>query len=316
MKRMPPWLTLLVLAPLLGEIVSGHQPPRELFNPLSVLLLMLPYGLGALVCRDLVKRWKKNWPSLLLLGVAYALYEEGVVVRSFFNPEWAELESIDRFSRAFGVTWSYALILVHFHVLVSIGASILLAEALHPDRRGEPWLGKAGFTACIVGLLLWWPLGWWMTSYAPSPGLYALCILAVAGLILAARLFPPGIPAPRRGRSPRPFWFLALGFTNMTAFFAYVYLMPTDMLPPLGVSILALVVLDGLTLGLLLHGSGNGGAWNDLHRFGWAVGGLGFFLLFNLFSDLEAWEGRSLVTVASVLAFWWMQRRIARRSAE
>jgi hypothetical protein len=94
MKRIPPWLVLLVLAPLLGEIVSGHQPPLEIFNPISVLLLMFPYGFGALVCRELVRRWKKGWPSLILLAVAYGVYEEAIVVRSFFNPNWLELENL------------------------------------------------------------------------------------------------------------------------------------------------------------------------------------------------------------------------------
>jgi hypothetical protein len=56
MKRIPPWLTLLILAPLLGEIVSGHQPPIELCNPLAVMLFMLPYGFGALHCREPVRR--------------------------------------------------------------------------------------------------------------------------------------------------------------------------------------------------------------------------------------------------------------------
>jgi hypothetical protein len=61
--------------------------------------------------------------------------------------------------------------LVHFHVLVSIGASILLAEMLYPGRRKEAWLGTRGLIACIAGLALWFPAGWLMTAYIPPwPG--------------------------------------------------------------------------------------------------------------------------------------------------
>jgi hypothetical protein len=314
-KHFPPWLTLLILAPLLGEIVSGHQPPLELFNPLSVLLLMLPYGFGALICRELVKRWRRGWPSLLLLGIAYALYEEGIVIRSIFNPEWMELESIDRFSRVFGVTWSYALTLVHFHVLVSIAASVILAEILHPDKRDKPWLGARGFLVCAIGLLLWWPLGWLMSAYVPPPELYAFCILLVIGLLLAARFFPAGKPAAWQTLVPHPILFLILGFANMTAFFAYVYVFPSNLLPPVGISILILAVLDAVTLWLLMRWSGNGGSWNDLHRLGWVAGGLGFFILFNFFSDLEVWEGKSLVAAATVAGLWWMGRKIKRAAS-
>ena len=316
MKRIPPWLTLLVLGPLLGEVVSGHQPPLELFNPLSVLLLMLPYGFGALVCRELVIRWRKRWPSLLLLGIAYALYEEGIVVRSIFNPSWAELEALDKYSHVLGVTWTYALILVHFHALVSIGASVILAEILHADQRGRSWLGRKGLAACIIGLLLWLPAGWLMTDFRPSMKLYFLCLAAIAGLILAAWKFPTDLPAPKEKTVPRPLFFLLLGFVNITVFFLTVYTLPEYWLPPLIASILGLVALDSATLWLLLRWSGNGGAWTDLHRLAWVAGGLGFFILFNFAEDLERWQGKSLVAVVSVLGLWLIRDRIRRGSAD
>jgi hypothetical protein len=310
-KRFRPWLTLLILAPVLGELVSGHQPPIEIFNPLSVLLLMLPYGFGALLCRELVIRWRKRWPSLLLLGIAYALYEEGIVVRSIFNPSWSELEVLEKYSHVLGVTWTYALILVHFHVLVSIGASVILAEVLHPDQRGRSWLDKRGLAACAIGLLLWLPAGWLMTGFRPPLVPYFLCLAAIAVLILAARKFPAVFPAAKKKRVPRPRFFLLLGFGNMTAFFVAVYMLPEYWTPPLTASILGLLALDSLTLWSLLRWSGNGGAWNDLHRLAWVGGSLGFFILFNITSDLERWQGRSLVAAATVLGLWLIRGRVS-----
>jgi hypothetical protein len=312
-RRSRPWLTLLILAPVLGEVVSGHQRPLEILNPLSVLLLMLPYGFGALLCRELVVRWRKRWPSLLLLGIAYALYEEGIVVRSIFDPSWSELEAVERAGRAFGVTWPYALILVHFHVVVSIGASVILAEVLHPGRRGEPWLGQKGLTACGIGLALWLPAGWLMTKYRPPVVLYVLCFAAIAGLVLAARTFPAALLPAREKIVPRPFLFLLLGFVNMTAFFVTVYMLPEYWTPPLAVTIAGLAALDALTLWALLRWSGNGGAWKDLHRLAWVSGSLGFFILFDVTSDLERWQGRSLVAAAAILGLWLVRGRIRRR---
>jgi hypothetical protein len=314
LRRFKPWLTLLVLAPLLGEVVSGHQRPLEIFNPLSVLLLMLPYGFGALLCRELVVRWRKRWPSLLLLAIAYALYEEGIVVRSIFNPSWAEMEALEKSSHVLGVTWTYTLILVHFHVVVSIGASVILAEVLHPGQRGQSWLGKKGLAACIVGLALWLPAGWLMTGYRPPLALYVLCWAAIGVLILAARRFPTAFPAAKEKEVPRPFFFLLLGFGNMTAFFLTVYLLPESWPPPLAVSILGLLALDTVTLWLLMRWSGNGGAWNDLHRLAWVAGSLGFFILFDVTSDLEKWQGQSLVAAATILGLWMIRGRVRRRT--
>jgi hypothetical protein len=314
MKRTPPWLTLLILAPLLGEIVSGHQPPIELCNPLSVLLFMLPYGLGALLCRELVRRWKKGWLSLVLLAAAYGIYEEAVVVRSVFNPDWSELDILKPY-HILGVNWTYAEMLVHFHVLVSIAAAVFLAEMIHADRRREPWLSGAGLAACAAGLALWLPAGWLMTQYVPPAGGYVLAWITIAGLILAARLLPAGVPTPFPKTPPRPVFFLLLGFANMLLFFIVTYMVPEFLLPPQGLSeagresfhravlacsVFGLALLDGLTLWLLLRLSGNGGAWTDRHRLAWVAGGLGFFLLFNVFADLEAFAGRSCVSAAAV----------------
>ncbi len=312
MKRIPPWLTLLILAPLLGEIVSGHQPPLELCNPISVLLLMLPYGFGALICRELVRRWRKGWLSLILLAAAYGVYEEAIVVRSFFDPNWVELNILKPY-HVLGLNWTYAEMLVHFHVIVSIGASILLAEALHPARRTEPWLSNRGLTACIAGLALWFPAGWLMTAHLPPwPG-YLLSGAGVAGLILAARFLPAGVPAPVARNPPHPLCFLLLGLANMTLFFVAVYVLPETWAPPLALSVVGLALLDVFTLWLLLRWSGNGGAWDDRHRLAWTAGGLGFFLLFNIASDVESFAGKSCVSAAAVLGLILLGVWIARR---
>jgi hypothetical protein len=299
MKRIPPWLTLLVLAPLLGEIVSGHQPPLELCNPLSVTLLMLPYGLGALICRELARRWRKGWPSLILLAVAYGVYEEAIVVRSFFDPNWAELEILKPY-HVLGVNWTYAEMLIHFHVLVSIAAAVMLAEMIHSDRRREPWLSDKGLIACIAGLALWFPAGWLMTQYVPPLTGYTLAWVAIAVLMLAARYIPAGIPAPVKKNPPHPVFFLLLGFANMTLFFVAVYVLPESWAPPLWLSVSGLALLDVFSLLLLLYWSGSGGAWGDRHRLAWVAGGLGFFILFNLASDLEAFAGKSCVSAAAI----------------
>ena len=312
MKRIPPWLILLFIAPLLGEIVSGHQPPLELCNPISILLLMLPYGFGALICRELVQRWKKGWLSLILLAIGYGVYEEAIVVRSFFNPNWMELDNLKPYY-VLGVNWTYSEMLVHFHVLVSIAAGIMLVEMLYPERRKESWLSNNGLIACIVGLALWFPAGWLMTAYVPPLTGYLLSWAAIAGLIFAAYFIPADVPAPIKKNPPHPFFFLLLGFANMTLFFVAVYVLPETVIPPLLLSIIGLVLLDGLTLWLLLHWSGNGGAWNDRHRLAWVAGGLGFFILFNFTSDVEAFAGRSCVSAIAIFGLIlfsvWVNRR-------
>lgn len=68
---------------------------------MNFLVLSLPYGFGALTIREFLIRWKKGWPSLLILGLAYGIFEEGIVVYSVFDPGWSELGTSPRSSILF-----------------------------------------------------------------------------------------------------------------------------------------------------------------------------------------------------------------------
>jgi hypothetical protein len=75
--KLSPSLVLFVLAPAIGELLSGSAPPLEFFNPIAFLLIASLYGSGAIVMRELKALWKKGFKSLLLLGAAYGILEEG-----------------------------------------------------------------------------------------------------------------------------------------------------------------------------------------------------------------------------------------------
>ncbi|MBU7047919.1 MAG: hypothetical protein HXS54_15890 [Theionarchaea archaeon] len=310
-KHISPGLTLFLLAPVLGELLSGHQSPLEFFNPLSLIILSLPYGCGALICRELVVRWKKGFISLLLLGAAYGMFEEGIVVRSFFNPTWGELGNLGMYSHVAGITWTYAEVLIHFHVIVSITASVMLAEILYPEQRHESWISNKTLMGCFLALLLWILAGFFMTSYMPSRGLYILAWLSIFGLVWTARHIQ--IHPPHTVSVPGPWWFWLLGVVNMTIFFFTVFLTPQYGVPPYFVTALFLLALDGGTLWLILRWSGNGFAWDDRHRLFLIAGALSFFIYACIDQDLEKWEGSSIVGILAIVALWQLKRRVFAR---
>ncbi len=79
-------LVLFLLSPAIAELLSGSAPPLEFFNPLGFVILASLYGSGAILARELALRWRKGYLSLLLLGAAYGVIEEGLIVKSFFDP--------------------------------------------------------------------------------------------------------------------------------------------------------------------------------------------------------------------------------------
>ncbi|OLC21634.1 MAG: hypothetical protein AUH33_01400 [Chloroflexi bacterium 13_1_40CM_68_21] len=82
----PAALALFVLAPVCGELLSGSTPLRAFVNPFTFLYLSGLYGSGALIVREIVRRRGLGWRNVLLLGAAYGVLEEGLVVTSWTNP--------------------------------------------------------------------------------------------------------------------------------------------------------------------------------------------------------------------------------------
>ena len=105
------------------------------------------YGSGAVVVRELRTRWHKGVGSMLLLGAAYGVLEEGLMVTSWFSPYWADLGPMAVYGRLLGVNWVWAEMLTIYHAVFSITIPILLVELAYPQRCGESWVGKKVFAA-------------------------------------------------------------------------------------------------------------------------------------------------------------------------
>jgi len=71
-------------------------------------LLASLYGSGAIIVRELKVRWKKNYVSMFILGAAYGIIEEGLMVKSFFDPNWMNLGILGSYGRWLGVNWVWA----------------------------------------------------------------------------------------------------------------------------------------------------------------------------------------------------------------
>src|SRR2546428_13858147 len=101
-----PLLALILLSPIIAEMLSGSSPPLEWLNPITPLLLIWLYGAGVLVMRETAFRWKTGWPSILLLGAAYVIIEEVLVVTSIFDTGWMGLRTVALHSRRLDVYWA------------------------------------------------------------------------------------------------------------------------------------------------------------------------------------------------------------------
>jgi hypothetical protein len=279
LKKMPPALALCIIAPVFGELFSGSSPLNEFINPITFLILALLYGCGAIIARELVIRWDKGWLSLFLLGVAYGIYEEGIMVQSFFDPTWTDLGTLAVYGRVAGVNWVWAEHLMLFHALISIAASIAFVQMLYPERRRESWvtsrkrwrLNWVGF----IGVYLIWEM---FTHYEPGPGWRLASWLAVFVLVGLARLVPAWSLPPVKRAVPRPWRFWLTGFLGLFGHFFLIYNGADNGAYPYPIAMLLLVLWYLFLLWLVLRWSGNGTAWDDRHRIALVNGALSLLL--------------------------------------
>ncbi|HEY59941.1 MAG TPA: hypothetical protein G4N92_04565 [Anaerolineae bacterium] len=283
-KKIFPIITLLLLAPLCGELLSSSAPPVEFFNPLTLLLFGALYGCGALLIRELVQRWNKGWASVFILGMAYGIFEEGVVVRSFFDPAWMDLGILGRYGRWMGVNWVWTVMLIVFHAAVSIIIPILLVELIFPSVRDETWFGDKGMWICglvFLSTVLIAPL---FGFHFTLPGIIA-CLLAI--VLLGVVAYHWRDPHPEKMINKQPASSIKIGlisFVLILSFF-FIYLVWPEFGLPVLITIIGLISLPLLAVQLIYRMGGLN--WQDQHKWAAVFGALMPMVLLTFITEAD-----------------------------
>ncbi len=266
-------ITLFFVAPLVAEYLLGDFS----ITFLSPLIVMAPmYGGGALLIRELTRRSGRGWPTILLLGCAYALIEEGYTTQTLFNPDafglHLHLLSV-AWIPALGIGAWWTLFMLNVHPFWSIGVSIVLVEGLFPSRARTPWLGKAG--ACVTAVLF--AAGAYASTafsirryhFVASAAQFTVTGVIAILFIAAAFLIPRPAPQPKPGAAPSP-WLtgLATFFLAAAVFFA-----------PIQLNWVAVgwIAAADLAFLLLLWVFSRRSAWTALHTFSIGAAGALFY---------------------------------------
>jgi hypothetical protein len=316
-------LFLLISPAVFGEVLSTSAPPLSFVEPVTFVLLVLLYGCGALLIRELRVRWRLGW-GVLLLAVAYGILEEGVIVQSFFNPGWEDLEMLSAYGMFLGVQWPWTLMLIAFHAVISILAPLATADLIWPDYKETPLLKTKGLTLAIAGIGLMSAVS--IPGFRRMPnmaqtlpgwgiviGAAAIVVLLVVFAKRSASISPPISP----GRTPRPAGVFAAAFLfqalNVIIPFAFA-----DEGVPAGVTILLQVILLSVALVYAMRKLPFSLA---TERIRWAAifGSLGFWMIVATVTELSgaAWPneyvGSALVSLGICILLLFLGRRIRKR---
>jgi hypothetical protein len=268
-RRLSYAVGLFFLAPLMGEYLLGNLKLTELY---LLPILGLLYGAGAVLIREVTRRRGRGYTTMLGLGLAYALVEEGLVTQLLFNQDYfsGQRELATTVVPVLGIDVWLTLIVVAMHVVWSITIPIMLVEACSvAEARTAPWLGRTGviviaaiFAAgCVwLGIETYRETGFWVSpgQLVVTVGLAAAC----AGLALTYG----GRRTRTDGAVPAP-WLLGI-----VSFAASSLYMLTELLP--GWTRVAACLVIAVAVSLAVYRWSGRREWSGVHTLALAGGAL------------------------------------------
>ncbi len=283
LQKVAPALTLFVLSAVIVELLFGT-------THLTIIVALIPevgfYGGAALLIRYAVRRLHRGWFSILLLGIAFAVFEEFLVVQTSVSATlFVGMPEV--YSRVFGVNWVYFLWADGYEAVWGIVLPIYLTEIIFHNRREDPWLSKRGLVATMVIFALASLVSWaiWTQEvapqalgyiYSPPLALIIFALIVIAGLIIVALSPRPRLHFGRRTTTIRlRVWSLgALVFVLGLLWFVLVaFAFNTFPMMPVAIAVASGIALAGTVL-LLVSTLSQSSGWDDEKRLAVIIGGL------------------------------------------
>ena len=328
-RHLAPAFTLIFLAPFIAEVLSGATRVSFLF---AFVPEMMMWGCGALIIREVVKRWGGGWTSVLLLGLALSVFEECVVQQTSLAPlPWPAISA--DYGRAYGVNWIYFLYMLGYESVWVVLVPIQVTELIFPEWREVTWLRTGGMITIAVVFLLGARVAWYawikrarpMVFHAPDyyvPWLTIVVFLVViAALILLAFLSRHVERSDSTTRTALPAWLMVVA--AMVLGFPWYGLLELIFgersTQPFWLSMAVALMWAGFAYFLIRYWS-VGRGWSNLHRWGLAFGAVLVCMIAG-FSGSGTWPRQDLVgkwvlDVLAVILFALLARRIWKRCQE
>lgn len=282
-RRIAPVALLFFLAPLFGEYLLGNLKFSEIF----LLPFLAPlYGGGAVLIREIARRFGHGYGTMLGLGVAYALIEEGLATQLLFNPTYfvGQEGLMHTTISLLGIDAWLTLTLIAMHTVWSICIPIVLVEAIYKKRGDSPWLGKAGFAVVAVISIL--GTLWIAHENHIDTGFMASLPQLVSTAIIATAIIAATLLAGRRktmatdGTVPNP-WLVSI-----VAFAASSLFMLTESLPG-WTKVGACLIIAASFFVLILRWSHQSN-WGFLHTLALVRGGIATYAWLGIFMEPES----------------------------
>jgi hypothetical protein len=328
-QNVAPALTLMLLAPVIAEVLSGA-------TRLSFIVVLIPeilvWGGGALIIREVVRRWGGGWTSILLLGLALSVAEEFIIQQTSIAPlPW--LGNTPTYGRIWGVNWVYFLFMLGYESVWVVVVPIQVTELIFPDRRGERWLKNRGMFFATAGFLFGSFMAWFTWTQQAVPHVYhlpkyqpppqtLLCGAAAILLLIVAAYLCRGERGMRQPVAHEPLspWLLCVGV--MVLGFPWYLLMTLIFAPRPAIPVWAPMLIGtawAIAAYLLIKRWVSAAGWGEIHRWALVTGAILVCMLAG-FMGSSTWPrmdliGKAVLNVLAVYCLIILANRIRHRNS-
>lgn len=187
-------MMLVCLTPILTELYSANMGPSEIFNPLNFFVLgVAAYGIPVLLIRELAIRSGTGLTGLFIMGLGYALFNEGVIAKTILMTP-AQFNYTAESKEFTGVNWKWAAVILPWHAFHAVIFPIALLALLFPKRGLEPWLKEMhpGWIALMLIGPVCFSTIFHFVDLLPAALFAAGVVLRDTGLMQEAALTDPG----------------------------------------------------------------------------------------------------------------------------
>ena len=190
-----PILTLLILPPLLAEVLYGS-------TYLSVLFLIIPeigiYGCYNVIVRYLINRYELNNIAILLFGIVFALFEQGLIRQTALAP-LAVIAPEGSYGRFYDVNWIYLIWSLGYQGIWGVFIPQKMYELLFPKQKNKIKIFGiilalfAFLISCIAEWYSWTQIAYPQynntQAYQPSQNILLGFLITITLLIILAFIF-------------------------------------------------------------------------------------------------------------------------------
>ena len=143
------WKSILMLmtsSVTFTELLTGNVALPELLNPIvCVFLLTIAYGFPVLLIRESHVRWRSGLAGLLFLGLAYGVWNEGVLAKTLLMNANVPIDTFDGCAGWLGINAAWGSMIIPWHAFHAVIYPIVLVQYLRANDSEVQWLSRRQF---------------------------------------------------------------------------------------------------------------------------------------------------------------------------